>query len=275
MKTIVVPTDFSAVSVNAAIYAADLAVATSSSIALVHVCQLPMTYTEIPMPLITVGELSEDATKKMDELQDRIAASHGDKIKIYTEVKVGTVITELKIFCASIRPYAVVMGTHGAGALERFLLGSNTLSAIKQLSWPLIVVPAGMKFTTIRNIGLACDFKKVVDTAPVEEVRSLVKDLGASLHVLYINKGQKKDYDADFITETAWLQEMLNDLKPQYHFIDSPDVNEGLMEFADSYLLDLLIVVPRKHGVVEKIIHPGHTKQLALHTRIPMMAIHE
>jgi nucleotide-binding universal stress UspA family protein len=275
MKTIVVPTDFSAVSLNAAMYAADLAVATNASLALVHVCQLPLTYTEIPMPLISIGELSEEATIKMNELKAQITASHGDKIRIYTEVKSGTVITELKIFCAGVQPYAVVMGTHGAGAFERFLLGSNTLSAITQLRWPLIVVPADMKFNTIRNIGLACDFKKVIDTAPVEEIRNLVKDLGANLHVLYINKDHQKEFDADFIAETAWLQEMLADLKPRYHFIDHSDVNEGLMDYAESYLLDLLIVVPRKHGVVDKIIHPTHTKQLALHTRIPMMAIHE
>jgi nucleotide-binding universal stress UspA family protein len=275
MKTIIAPTDFSAVSVNAIMYAADLAVTTRARLILFHVCQLPLVYSEVPMPLLSIGEMTEEANIKMNELKEQVIASHGDKIKISSEVKAGTVVTELKIFCAGIHPYAVVMGTHGATALERFLLGSNTLSAIKNLAWPLIVVPAEMKFNTIRNIGLACDFKKVIDTAPVEEIRNLVKDLGANLHVLYINKDEQKEYTADFIAETGWLQEMLVDLNPRYHFIDHPDVNDGLMEYAESYLLDLLIVVPRKHGVVEKLLHPGHTKQLVLNSRMPMMTIHE
>jgi nucleotide-binding universal stress UspA family protein len=275
MKTIVVPTDFSAVALNAANYAADLAAGTNASLSLLHVCQLPLAYSEIPMPMTSIGEMTGDATIQMNELKKEISSRHGDKVKIYTEIRTGTVITELKIFCAGIKPYAVVMGMHGAGTLERFLLGSNTISAIKHLSWPLIVVPAEVKFSAIRNIGLACDFKKVVGTAPVEEIRNLVKDLDANLHVLYINKNKKQEYDADFIAETGWLQEMLVDLNPRYHFVQHSDINEGLMEYSDKYLLDLLIVVPRKHGLAENILHPAHTKQLAFHTRIPMMAIHE
>ena len=67
----------------------------------------------------------------------------------------------------------------------------------------------------------------------------------------------------------------MEELRPIYHFIKDDDVEKGLNEFAENNKLDLLIVVPKKHSLLGKIFQPSHTKQLVLHTHIPVMAIHE
>lgn len=276
MKTIIVPTDFSPVATNAALYGASLAQSMNASLALLHVCQLPVVYAEVPVPLVTTAELTNEAEEKIARLKVELMRVTGDKIKIYTDIKVGSVPSELKAYCNAIKPYAVVMGSHGTSGLERFLFGSNTIWAMKHLSWPLIVVPADAKYNTIRNIGLACDFKAVVDTAPVEEIKTLVKDLHANLHVLYINKEFRKDeYDPKLIEESGLLQEMLGDLHPHYHFVDHEDIDQGISEYAEKYFLDLLIVVPKRHALMERLFHRSHTSQLALHTHIPVMSVHE
>ena len=276
MKTIVVPTDFSSVSKNAALYGAELAANIHASLALLHVCQLPVVYSEVPVPVPGPGESTEEAEAKIMELKNHLLEKTGNQVKIYTDVRVGSIISELKSYCEKINPYAVVMGSHGAGAWERFLFGSNTLWSMKHLSWPLMVVPANAKFKTIKTIGLACDFKRVIDTAPVKEIRKIVEDLKADLHVLYINTEQKEEvYDAAIIEESSQLQEMLGDLNPHYHFIDHPDIDDGISEYAIKYGLDLLVVVPKKHDILDRLFHKSHTKQLAIHTQMPLMAVHE
>jgi nucleotide-binding universal stress UspA family protein len=52
MRTIIAPTDFSAVSLNAVNYAADLAVAINAELILLHVVQIPITVSEIPFYFI-------------------------------------------------------------------------------------------------------------------------------------------------------------------------------------------------------------------------------
>jgi nucleotide-binding universal stress UspA family protein len=275
MRTIVVPVDFSAVSNNALHYAAEFAASISASVSLVHICVPPMVIAEGPVPLITMGELVTEAETRMQKLKITLSEKTDGQVQIYSEVRTGGIMHEIKGFCNDRKPYAVVMGTHGVGKMERLIFGSTTLAAIKKLDWPLIVVPDEAKFRAIHSIGLACDFKQVLETAPVEEIRNIVKDFKADLHVLYINHPEKDVYSPELIQESAQLQEMIGDLNPKYHFVEHENVDEGLSKYADEYMLDLLIVIPKKHGLVDRIFGHSHTKELTLHTHVPLMAVHE
>lgn len=275
MKTIVAPTDFSPVSLNAVRYAADMAMSMNASLSLVHVCPVPMAFSEVPHPAVNMAELVSDAGQRMERLKDDIANEKTGKLKIYTEVKTGVVITEVKGFCEAVRPYAIVMGTQGAGAIERILFGSNTLAAIKHLEWPLVIVPADAKFTGIKKIGLTCDLKKVVETSPVREIKKWVKELGASLHVVHVNNEGDRRYGPEIIEQSGYLQEMLEELHPTYDFLNNTGVEEGLDSYAERHKLDLLIVIPKKHNILGQLFIKSHTKELALHAHVPVMAIHE
>lgn len=276
MRTIVVPTDFSSMASNAAHYGAQLAANIDASLTLLHICEVPVVYADVPVAVPGPVELTEEAVAKLEQMKKQLLQEVVMPVKIYTEVRVGTVASQLKQFCDHVQPYAVVMGNHGQGEIESFLFGSNTVWAMKHLSWPLIVVPANAKYKTIKSVGLACDFKKAITATPVEAIRSIVQNFGADLHVLYINTEESKDqYDALVIEGSGKLNEMLNDLNPHYHFIDYPDIEEGLSEYAEKYYIDLLIVVPRKHDLLGRLFHPSHTKHMALHTKMPLMSVHE
>lgn len=275
MKVIITPTDFSDDSLNAVNYAADMATSIHASLSLIHICQLPLTYSELPVPPDILTDLIRDAEKKMEQIKKVLVDRTGGKIRIYTEVKTGYIIPELKDYCAALKPYAVVMSTRGAGAAERFFFGSTATSALKHLAWPLIIVPAEAKYTAIKRIGLACDLKKVTETVPVEEIRKLVKEFQATLHIIHINTGNDIKYGPEIVDQTGLLQEMLNDVHPSYYFLDEIDIEEGLNSFAEINKLDLLIVVPKKHNVIGELFHKRHTKQVIMHTHVPVMAVHE
>ena len=275
MKTIVAPTDFSAVSLNAVRYAADIARATNSSLHLVHVYSLPIVFGDIPYPAVNMAELASEAEQRIQQLKDEMNNTTGRNIKIYTQIKAGTVLTEIKALCDDVRPHAVVMGTHGTGAMERLLFGSNTIAAINHLSWPLVIVPPDAKFSGIRKVGLACDLKKVAETSPISEIKKIVKDFGADLRVVHVNAEGNLAYGPDTIEQSGYLQEMLDDLHPTYDFLNNTGVEEGLTSYAERHQLDLLIVIPRKHNLIDKLLHKSHTKELVRHTRVPIVAVHE
>jgi nucleotide-binding universal stress UspA family protein len=275
MKLIVAPTDFSDFSLNAVNYAADLAASTHASLSIVHSCPLPTAFTEVPLPSETLTRLREDAEKQMQILKEKMRARTGGSIRLYTEIWDGMVIPPLRDYCEQVKPYAVVMSTQGAGAVERFLFGSNTIAAMKHLPWPLIVVPPDAAFKTIKKIGLACDMKNVVKTAPVGEIKLLVKEFGAELLVIHVNAEDEQSYDEDIINESGLLQEMIDELHPSYHFLNNTGIEEGLSDFAEKHKLDLLLVVPKKHNLISRIFHKSQAKKLVLHTNVPVMAVHE
>ena len=271
MKTILVATDFSAVALNATNYAVAMASTIQADILLLHVYNLPVNYNEIPVAT-NVEMLQQDAENEMNRLKDQLIQKSGGKINVTTEVRMGLFFPELKTVCERIKPYAVITGSQGTTAAERVLLGSHAVQAMKHLEWPLITVPPGFIFSSIKKIGFACDFENVVDTVPVDEIKKLVNDFNASLHIL--NTGKQKEFKPGMVFESGLVQEMLGNLKPEYHFITSDNTDEAILDFAEKNKIDLLIVLPKRHGLLEKLVHKSHTKRFVLHSHVPVMALH-
>jgi nucleotide-binding universal stress UspA family protein len=275
MKTIVVPVDFSPASLNAANYALDLATAVKASLALIHVHKFPLPFSEIPVAPASITALMDDAEKNLQKLKTDLAHKAGREIKIYTAVREGTLITQLEQYCQSVQPYMVVMGTHSTSAIERILFGSHTLSAMRNLLWPLIIVPVGSRFTSIGRIGLACDLQNVTQRVHANEIKKLVKEFRAQLHILHITKEKHGMASEEEIEGSEWLREMLEEAKPVFHFIQNVNIEEAIYEFSEKNNLDMLIIIPQNHGLPDRLLHKSHTKQMVLHTHIPVLSLHE
>lgn len=272
MKKIIIPTDFSAAATNATNYAVDMAIAIQAEVILFHVLYIPITYTEVP-PAVTPENMEKEMKDKLDELKQKLLHKCGHAIKIETEVRIGTIMSELTQLCKEQNPYAIVMGSQGASATEYTLFGSHSSNVMRHLKWPVIAVPSGVKFNAIKKIALACDFENVAEKIPVDEVEKMVKDFHSQLFV--INTDKTKYHNPDKIFESGLLQVMLQDLNPNYQFITHHDIDEGIMDFCEKNNIDLLIVFPKRHTLIDKMIRQSHTKKLVLQSHVPVMAIHE
>jgi len=275
MKTIIVPTDFSPIATNAMNFAADMAVNINASIMLLHIYQVPVSMTDVPVVMASSEELRKSSEAKLQEIKNSLTHITSGKIKVYTEARLGDVSDELEDVCKHIQPFAVIMGTRGASGVERVLFGSTTLTAIRHLKWPVIVVPPGKEYGTgIKKIGFACDFDKVVESTPIQFIKNMVKEFGAELHVLNVDyKG--KHFKPETPEESMLLHELLADLNPNYHFIEHADIEDGINEFVDKNNIDLLITIPKKHKLLDGLFKKSSTKQLVTQSHVPVMCVHE
>ena len=275
MKTIIVPTDFSPIATNAMNFASDMAVNIDASITLLHVYQVPVSMTEVPVVLVSADELRKSSEEKLEILKQDLTHITSGKIKIYTEARLGDISDELEDVCNHVEPFAVIMGTKGASGIERILFGSTTLSAIRHLKWPVIVVPPGKEYGAgIKKIGFACDFDKVVESTPIQFIKNMVKEFGAELHVLNVDH-EHKHFKPKTPDESLLLHSLLKDLNPQYHFIDNEDIEDGINGFVETNNIDLLITIPKKHKLLEGLFRPSSTKQIVTKSHVPVMCVHE
>ena len=275
MKTLVVPVDFSAASSNAASYALDFAKAINGNITLIHVCQVPVPFSEVSAPPYTLTELVQDTETRIKDIKLELTKQAGETVKVYTEVLEGHITTEIETYCKASKPFAIVMGASGGGAMKRLMFGSNTLAAARHFSWPLIIVPKEARFKNINRIGLACDLLNVKQSLHIGEIKKLVNEFNAELHVLHVISKKTGNPAEEEIEESKWLKEMLGEVKPVFHFMTNSNIDDAINEFSVNNQLNLLVVIPKKHGLIDSLIHKSHTKQLILHTHVPLMAIHE
>lgn len=271
MKTIIIATDFSAAALNAANYAAEMALAINADVLLLHVISISVTYTDVPV-IVNNEDIIRNRENEISKLKKELLARSKSKLIINTEVRMGNFFHELETFCHIINPFAVVMGSQGTTAAERFLTGSHTIHTMKNLMWPLLTVPPGSKFSSIKKIGLACDFIKVAEHTPIDEIKMLVKDFNAELHVL--NTGSEKKFNPEIVFQSGLLKEMLQRTNSFYHFISNENVDEGIIDFVEKNNIDLLIVLPKRRDLLNKLLHKSHSKQFVLHSHVPVMALH-
>ncbi|MGZ8523834.1 MAG: universal stress protein [Chitinophagaceae bacterium] len=275
MKTIIVPTDFSPAALNATNYAADMALAIKASLHIFHVYQLPLSVSDTPIVLLSVEEMKETAESKLDQLKKDLEHITSGALEIKTEARLGNLADELENCCKAIQPFTIVMGTRGHSAVERALFGSNTLKVIKHLSWPIICVPIGKEYGTgIKKIGLACDFRELKETTPVPVIRTLVEEFHAELHVLNVDH-DNQHLKPETPTQMGFLHAAFKELNPQYHYIESRDIEDGLNEFTEKNNLDIVITIPKKHKLLDGLFKKSSTKQLVFESHVPVMCLHE
>lgn len=275
MKTIIIPTDFSPAATNALHYGIDMAKTIGGSLMLFHTYQVPVSYSDVPIVLVSVEELAKSAAERLEILKKEVEHITSGAMKVYTESVMGNLTDELEKLCTKIRPFAVVMGSQGTSGLERVLFGSNTLSAIRHLTSPVISVPPGKNYGTgIKKIGFACDFKKIVQTTPADAIKNFVKEFGAELHVLNVDY-HDKHFTPETPEQSALLHTLLEEVKPVFHFIEHKDIEDGINGFAEKNNIDLIITIPKKHKLLDGIFSPSSTRQLVFQSHVPVMCVHE
>jgi nucleotide-binding universal stress UspA family protein len=275
-KKILVLTDFSDAAFNAAVYAAALTRQLKSSVLILY-----HSHEYLPVVTTTYAPVSPEMVHSEKNSYEKLSSL---KEKLETLVDENTVIELI----ADARPLAaavntltvqqqislVVMGIAGKNALEKTLVGSNTITVAKENNVPLLVVPGKAEFRTIRNVVFACDLKNVSKTIPATQIHTFIDAIHAQLSILYVNKVDKKT-DPAARNELNALHQIWDEQKVEYHYTDHENIEEGILDFADEKTMDLLIAVPKEYGFFERIFHRSLTNNLVYRTHIPLLVFKE
>jgi len=277
MQTILVPTDFSLVAKNAASYAVSLAKQLGiKKIILYNAYQQPIATDAnmVPMELIDFNTLKDTSAIGLSRFKKEVESFGTDGIELETISEYDILADGINATCRKYKVDLIVMGVTGGGKFDETLIGSNAVNVAKQATQPVIIAPPGTKFTPINKVVFACDFKDVVESTPVEAIKHLLNETKAKLLVLNIDHNHKH-FSAELPFEGLMLDNLLDGYDPEYHFVDSPNFVDAVNSFADENEADLVITIPKKHNFFEKLFTESHTKQLAFHSHVPLMVIHE
>ena len=270
MKTILVTTDFSEASMNAALYATQMASDLGTSIKLLHVNIPVESFNQSPVVLKTEKSINS-AEGRLEAIKENMEAHSNGKVEIQEELRIGEFFTEMYNYCEQINPYIVIMGSQGSTAAERFLLGSNSIHAMRNLPYPLLTVPPGCIYTPIKRIALASNFTDGI-SIPINLIKMFQTDFKASLDVIHV--GKIKDTIPEEESKSEVIQEELNELNAEYHSITLDNIEEGILNFTQTNKVDILIVIPKQYGFFEQLFHKSISKQIILNSKVPVMALH-
>lgn len=263
MNTIIVPTDFSPSADHALRYAAELAQRWGTSLHLVHVYQIPVSVSDVPVLMVSVEELRSGAEKGLERLKASLQ-QHYPNLEIHSVSRLGDVTEEVKEMSEQLKPSFIVVGKHGTSGVERLLFGSTAKSMVRHLHYPVLTVPHTTGTADIRNIVLASDGNTPAKAASV--IRELVQSTGARLHIVHVQQGGN---------DTVEHQHSLKELNPLYETIHDDDFTDGIRHYTETHQADLLIMLPHHHSFMERFFAKLHTPEVIEKVQVPILAIPE
>lgn len=277
MNAILVPTDFSEISRNAARYAMQLAADLQvKKVVLYNAYQSPPVLTEntIPaMPVVDIETFRDVSEQGMKAFHKKMTEDCPKGVELETKTGFSILSDDINDICKDAGADLIVMGITGTSKIEEVLIGSTALSVMKLTRVPVVIVPGEARYKSITNVMLASDFKNVIETTPVAPLRTILDATNAGLHVVYVYEDEK-EITAEKKHEQELLQSLLKDYQPEFHYENNEHFVDGINHFVDTHDINLIIAIPRKHTFLNGLFKERHSKKLAFHSHVPLMYIH-
>ncbi|MDB5247353.1 MAG: universal stress protein [Segetibacter sp.] len=279
MNTILVPTDFSATAKNAALYAIQLATQLhATKVILYNAYQaFPPIITEPTAPVIPVMDvdtLKGISKNSMMQFKQSLQAFCPQEILLEEKIEYAIIADDINKICRENKADLIVLGITATSKIEEVLIGSTAISIVKQTKVPVIIVPQGATYSIIKSIMLACDYKRIAETTPVSAIQSILDATEARLHIVNVYEGNR-EMNADIASQKELLLSFFKEYNPQFYFENNHSFITAINQFVDTHSIDLIITIPKKHGFFEGLFKEKHAKQLAFHSHVPLMFIHQ
>jgi nucleotide-binding universal stress UspA family protein len=169
----------------------------------------------------------------------------------------------------------IIMGITGRSVIGQSLIGSNTLKMVERNICPVLIIPPDADYTDVKNVLLTSDFRNAKDSTPSVPIKKILKSFHPSLHVVNVDSEHYVSITEEYQKERSDLTEMFSELKPEFYFLGLNDVDEAINQFALDKNVDFIIVIHKEQNIFSKLFVKSHTKLLAYHSSIPVLALHE
>ena len=273
MKTVILTTDFSPHAEHAIDYALNL---------LEDFSEEPIQYQLVNtfQPLTALTAIShtpaQDNSEQLEESETKfleVVRQLAVKVDLKPIFEIGDfseIITRIE---SKENIDLIVMGCHDESWTKLFLSSSETSHLVDKCSSPILMVPKNAPIKVPGKIALAADYEPL--ELPWESfamLKDLVFKLNAILSVVHVFKSGTAEEHEKAMNATA-LHRYLENTDHEHIPVVSGDIESGIALFADEYKPDMMVVIPRARNFYKRLFHRSIVKQLAHHTRIPMLVL--
>jgi nucleotide-binding universal stress UspA family protein len=273
MKTILVPVDFSKCSNNAAKYAMQIAAQAKCKVILLHSYHVPIAMAEVPQITDLSTEIKRDSVGLVKKLTESLQKDN-PAVKIETTVVAGfahdAIIAEAKAKKVDL----IIMGTRGKHGVLDEIFGSVTSGVIAHSKLPVLAVPEGSRFKGISKIALSVDLYPNAHKDALAPLVDFAKTFNAEIMLYHIAETDMLNIWG-FDKEKARITKSLGAVKHSFFEEDTNDVTGGIDKFVRKHKAEVLSVISRKHNFIERLFWRSITRRMALHSKMPFLALPE
>ncbi|WP_051205470.1 universal stress protein [Salinimicrobium xinjiangense] len=258
MKNILIPFDFSEVSLNALEYAVKFADQDLNiTLSLLH---------------ISDGKTKEEEIdKKFKDVLQKYESPLNPGFETY--IRQGELSTTIINLQKELKIDLVIMGTKGAELGEEDI-ATRTSRFVKEADLPVLVIPEKVKTFRLNTIILTVGREKIADRSPLYVLLDVSRKFKAQVHVLTVHKSEVlSGYSEEDESNENTLQYFLEMFYSHHSFSESEDIERGILEYIERHDVDMLAIMPKTHLNNGEASQGRLTNVLTLHTNVPLLVL--
>ncbi|GAB3242432.1 hypothetical protein GCM10027346_38670 [Hymenobacter seoulensis] len=266
--SLVVLTDFFAVSNRALSYAAGLAVPLKAALVLLHVRR--------------DGLLAPDEYHSLHSRRGERKTTHAlqhlaEEQPVPTEVDISDDYLPDAVQ-AAVRhhhPLMLVLGRPGSATTPQEVVTSTAMDLLRHAPHPLLVVPTvGWDIFPPRRLLLAVDGESFRLFPHQDVIRQLLAATHGTLDVVHVTDEEHARLETDEVMETVRQNALVDELtESQVHEVSQRTVVGGILQEAGRLEADMLVVVARRHSLLGSLFHRSVTAQLLQESPVPVLLL--
>jgi len=279
MKTILVPTDFSTCSKAAIKYAIQFNTVCQCRIIFFH-----STFTLIPTSLPEENyfdTVDKELYQKKEKLVKFICAEYikagivPDDKQISYLIKFGNSFWDnLETSLKENKIDLIIMGTHGASGIEKFLFGSNTVKTIKNSLVPVLVIPNKYIWKGISRVNWAVE-NITSAFAHSKLVKNIFRKFQPQFELFHLQKKSETLSDPELNKCFKSIQKVLPATSYNTIKLDQKNLIETLNDYLKKSKPNVFIMLTHKRSALENLYNKSKTADISYKIKIPLLSINE
>ena len=264
MNTILIATDFSPASRNAAIYGVALAKAVNAKVILFNAYNVRRDIKGFNVGISRYDLMMQTDKKLLDEADDVDPGKGSIEVVCDEGIPEEAIISVAKEKKADL----IIAGMKGTGKNIKKLFGSTASALIKNCEIPVLIVPENVTFRMPDVIAFASE-----NASPANPLPQKLTELAGLLHakLFAVTVGRKEKIFED--TAATITGSNMTDAVTDFKYVSDSDITHALNEFVKKYKAGLLAMVPHKHEWLERVLLKSETKEMIFHTHIPLLLL--
>ena len=275
ITNILVPLDFSEISLNSLETAIAIAKQQKAKITLLNVVDTSFMFGFKGVDYVsekTIDSIVDVSARMLRPLLTKLKEEH--QLECASEIKVGLVPQSIAKTASAIDADLIIMGTHGSSGVREFFMGSTAQEVVKIASCPVLTIPPNKKWVDFRTIL----FPVRPITGGVEKYDFLRKFIGRnniSLKILIL----APTYDD---LEKKTLRKLVKELKTKLIedkikisgvLKSGRNMPKAVLKMSKSIDADMIVITVETDPAFKQFFIGPFEQHIVNHARVPVLSI--
>ncbi|HEX6915686.1 MAG TPA: universal stress protein [Chitinophagaceae bacterium] len=272
MKTIIVATDFSPASRNAAAYAVHLARAFHSKLILLNAFVQPPVPVTKPFAIVDTHDLQEVVLQQLNNETEMLDPQAEQVIRV--EARQGSAVHCVMEAVKEHHADLVVLGLKDENRIVKKLPGSTISGLMHSGHCPLLVVPEDARYNGVDTLTLAYegDLYPDDDKHVADALLQLAHRFHSRLYLIHIAKTELQEVYQVF-NKPLRLTRLMHTVQPVVETIRSASVPEAIDRFVKEHRVNILAMMPQKKTGLRRIFESSNTRNVTFRSSIPVLML--